>query len=183
MPRYVLIFGSIAGLIMVLMMYLTIPFFDESTDYDAAEWLGYITMIIALSAIFVGIKSYRDKELAGHISFGRAFKTGLLMALVASAFYVAGWMVYVSTAGENFMDSYYEYHVQKVRNSDASETEIQAELAEMEKMRELYKNPLVKIGVSFLEIFPVGLLIALISAAVLKKKPELTHRQIQNQET
>ncbi len=129
-------------------------------------------MIIALSAIFVGVKSYRDKELAGSISFGNAFKVGLLMALVASAFYVAGWMVYVNTAGENFMDMYYEQNIEKVKNSGDSEAEIHAKIADMEKFRELYKNPLVKIGVTFLEIFPVGLLIALISAAVLKKKPE-----------
>ncbi len=174
MRRYALIFGSIAGFVLVLMMFLTMPFFGENVDYDTAEWLGYISMIVALSAIFIGIKSYRDKESAGVISFGKAFKVGLFITLVASTFYVAGWMLYVNTSGTNFMESYYEHSVEKIKSGGDSETEIQAKIADMEKWRELYKNPLIQIGVTFSEIFPVGLLITIISAAILKKKQEKT---------
>jgi len=170
MRRYALIFGTIAGVVLVLMMFLTMPFLGEDIDYDTAEWLGYISMIVALSAIFIGIKSYRDKESAGLISFGKAFKVGLFITLVASVFYVAGWILYINTAGTNFMDSYYQHSVEKIKTSNDPETEIQAKIADMEKWRELYKNPLIQIGVTFIEIFPVGLLITLISAAILKKK-------------
>ena len=170
MRRYALIFGSIAGVVLVIMMFLTMPFLGEDIDYDTAEWLGYISMIVALSAIFIGIKSYRDKESAGLISFGKAFKVGLFITLVASVFYVAGWILYINTAGTNFMDSYYQHSVEKIKTSNDPETEIQAKIADMEKWRELYKNPLIQIGVTFIEIFPVGLLITIISATILKKK-------------
>jgi len=152
------------------MMFLTMPFLGEDIDYDTAEWLGYISMIVALSAIFIGIKSYRDKESAGLISFGKAFKVGLFITLVASVFYVAGWILYINTAGTNFMDSYYQHSVEKIKTSNDPETEIQAKIADMEKWRELYKNPLIQIGLTFIEIFPVGLLITIISATILKKK-------------
>lgn len=170
MRRYALIFGTIAGVVLVLMMFLTMPFLGEDIDYDTAEWLGYISMIVALSAIFIGIKSYRDKESAGLISFGKAFKVGLFITLVASVFYVAGWILYINTAGTNFMDSYYQHSVEKIKTSNDPETEIQAKIADMEKWRELYKNPLIQIGLTFIEIFPVGLLITIISATILKKK-------------
>jgi len=170
MRRYALIFGSIAGVVLVIMMFLTMPFLGEDIDYDTAEWLGYISMIVALSAIFIGIKSYRDKESAGLISFGKAFKVGLFITLVASVFYVAGWILYINTAGTNFMDSYYQHSVEKIKTSNDPETEIQAKIADMEKWRELYKNPLIQIGLTFIEIFPVGLLITIISATILKKK-------------
>ena len=170
MRRYALIFGTIAGVVLVLMMFLTMPFLGEDIDYDTAEWLGYISMIVALSAIFIGIKSYRDKESAGLISFSKAFKVGLFITLVASVFYVAGWILYINTAGTNFMDSYYQHSVEKIKTSNDPETEIQAKIADMEKWRELYKNPLIQIGVTFIEIFPVGLLITIISATILKKK-------------
>ncbi len=68
------------------------------------------------------------------------------------------------------MDNYYEQNIEKIRSSGDSETQIQAKIVDMEKWRELYKNPLIQIGFTFLEIFPVGLLITLISAAILKKK-------------
>ncbi len=172
MRRYVLIFGSISGAVLVLMMYLTMPFFDETTDFDNAEWLGYISMIVALSTIFIGMKSYRDKEAGGLINFGQAFKVGLLITLVASVFYVAGWMLYLNTSDSNFMDSYYQHSVEKIKTSGDSETRIQERIASIEKSKELYKNPLVQIGMTFMEIFPVGLLITLVCAAILKKKQE-----------
>lgn len=172
MRKYVLIFGSISGIVLVLMMYTMMPFVDETTDFTATPWLGYVTMIVALSAIFVGVKSYRDKELAGTISFGQAFMVGFMIVLVASAFYVTGWMIYVSTTDSNFMDIYTQQNIEKIRNSGESEAEIEAQIAEMENFRELYKNPLIKIVYTFLEIFPVGLFIALISAALLQRKNE-----------
>lgn len=172
MRRIVLIFGSISGLVLVLMMFLTMLLMGENVDFDSGEWLGYITMIVALSTVFIGIKSYRDKESAGRISFGKAFQVGTLITLVASVFYVAGWMIYLNTSGSNFMDSYYQHSVEKIKTSGQPEAEISAKIAEMENFKELYKSPLVQIGVTFLEIFPVGLLITLISAAILKKKPE-----------
>jgi len=174
MRRYVLIFGSIAGLVLVVMMFLTMPFMGKDVDYDTAEWLGYISMIVALSAIFIGIKSYRDKESGGFISFGNAFKVGLFITLVASVFYVAGWMLYMNTSDTNFMDNYYAQNIEKIRSSGDSEADIQARIADMQKQREAYKNPLVQVGFTFIEIFPVGLLITIISAAILKKKQEKT---------
>jgi len=60
----------------------------------------------------------------------RLFKVGLFITLVASVFYVAGWMLYVNTSGTNFMDSYYEQNVEEIRSSGDSETEIQAKIVE-----------------------------------------------------
>ena len=172
MRRIVLIFGSISGIVLVLMMFLTMPLMGENVDFDSGEWLGYISMIVALSTIFIGIKSYRDKELAGHIRFGKAFQVGILITLVTAAFYVAGWMLYLHTSDSNFMDTYYQHSVEKIKASDLPEAEISAKIADMENFKVLYKNPFVQIGVTFMEIFPVGLLITLISAAILRKKPE-----------
>jgi hypothetical protein len=40
----------------------------------------------------------------------------------------------------------------------------------MEQFQEMYKNPFVKIGVTYMEILPVGLLVSLISAGLLRKR-------------
>ncbi len=173
MRRIVWLFGGIGGGVLVLMMFLTMPLSGGPIDFDTAEWLGYLSMIVALSVIFVGIKSYRDKVLGGQISFGKGVQVGLLITLVASAIYVLGWLIYLNTVGGNFMDAYHQHSVEKLQHSGLSPAEFQEKLAEMEKFRELYRNPLVQIGVTFLEIFPVGLIITLISAAILRKKPAI----------
>ena len=103
------------------------------------------------------------------ISFGEAFKIGLGISIVAAALYIITWMVLSETIAQDFMSEYYQSSIEKLRSSDLSQSEIEAKIKEMDKFQELYKNPLVKIGMTFLEIFPVGLIISLISALILKK--------------
>ena len=84
-------------------------------------------------------------------------------------------MLYLNTSDTNFVDAYYEQNIEKIKTGGGSETEIQAKIADIKKSQELYKNnPLIRIGFTFLEIFPVGLLITIICASILKKKQEKT---------
>ena len=173
MKKTVLTYGAIAGGAITILMLISMSLLEggESPNFKQAEIVGYITMIAALSLIFVGIKSYRDKELNGVINFGKAFQIGLMITLVASAIYVIGWLVYTSTGGASeFMDQYMEYSIEQLKSSGQSQEVVDQKIAEMEKFKEMYKNPLVKIGMTFLEIFPVGLIISLIAAALLRKK-------------
>jgi len=84
--------------------------------------------------------SRRFKDCAFHrrgngaITFGRAFKVGILIALIACAVYVIAWeIVYF-----NFMPDF------------------------MARFKEFYA--LINIGIPFLEVFPVGLIVMLVSA-------------------
>lgn len=170
MKKTVLTYGPIAGVIIVLLMSLFIGLMGKEQDYQMGEILGYASMIVALSTIFVGIRKYRDDELGGMITFGKAFQVGLLITLVASAIYVAAWMFYSAGGGaDEMMTAYLDQMVEKMQASGATQAEIDAKVNEMEQFQEMYKNPIVKIGITFLEIFPVGLIISLIAAALLRK--------------
>lgn len=173
MKKTVLTYGGIAGGAIVILMFISMSLLEgDNPNFKLAEILGYITMIGALSLIFVAIKTYRDRELDGVINFGKAFKIGLMITLVASAIYIAGWMIYSSTGGASeFMEQYTQYTIEEMRKSGEPQEVIDQKITEMEKFQEMYKNPLVKIGFTFLEIFPVGLLISLIAAGLLRKKP------------
>lgn len=172
MKKIVLIFGILAGIINTVLMLSASPLYmkERSMDFQMGEIMGYISMIIALSMIFFGIRRYRDQEQGGHISFGKAFQVGLLITLVASVIYVAGWMMYASFGpGQDFMEQYFQYSVEQLKESGKAREVIEREIAGMKAFKEWYRNPLVQIGVTFMEIFPVGLIIALISAFLLKK--------------
>lgn len=172
MTKNVLTFGIIAGVINSVLMLSATPLYMEEgkMDFQMGEIMGYLSMIIALSMIFFGIRSYRDGQLSGKISFGRAFRVGLLITLVASAIYIAGWMIYSNLGpGQDFMDQYFEYSVEQLRESGRPQEVIQQEIDEMQEFKEWYRNPLVQIGVTFMEIFPVGLVISLISAGLLRR--------------
>ena len=170
MRKIVLTYGPVAGIIIVLLMALFIAIMGKEQDFQLGKLLGYASMIVALSTIFVGIRKYRDEELNGTISFGKAFQVGLLITLVASAIYVTAWMIYsAGGGGEEMMSAYVDQTIEKMKASGATEAEITAKVAEMEQFQEMYENPIVKIGITFLEIFPVGLIISLIAAGLLRK--------------
>ena len=171
MQRTVWVFGLIAGLIVTVLMLGALALHKDNMDFKMGEIIGYLSMIIALSMIFFGVRSYRDRYLGGTISFGKAFQTGLLITLVASAIYVTGWMLYANFGpGQEFMDQYFEYTAEQLRQSGKPQEVVDREIARMEQFRESYRNPFVQIGFTFLEIFPVGLIITLISAFLLRKQ-------------
>src|SRR5687767_2395792 len=114
MKKTVLTFGLIAGGILSLMMAITMPFHDQ-IGFDRGEIIGYTTMIAAFLLIFFGIRSYRDNVAGGSVSFGRAFKVGALIALVASVCYVATWEVIYFNFAPDFMGKYQAHLLEKAR--------------------------------------------------------------------
>jgi ethanolamine transporter EutH len=174
MKKIILTYGIISGVIVSVMLLATQPLFRNGTlDMDTGMYVGFSTMIVALSLIFFGIKSFRDQHLQGSISFGRAFTVGILIALVASVIYALSWEVYIHTVGQDFMEWYQQCRMEKLVKEGASDQELTESRAEMQSMAELYKNPIIRFGMTLTEIFPVGLIITLVSAGVLKRKDVL----------
>ena len=169
MRKTVLTFGLIAGAVLSVMMLLTLPFLDR-IGFDKGEIIGYTTMVLAFLMVYFGIRSYRDNVADGTVKFARAFVVGLMITLVASACYVATWQLIYYKVAPDFTDKYVAYAVEKAKKSGASETQITAQKKEMSEMMNLYKNPLINIGVTFLEPLPVGLLFTLVSAFALSRK-------------
>ncbi len=169
MKKIVIRNGLFAGGILVTLMTVSMLLMNESTNFRLAEILGYLSMVLSFVFIFVDIREFRDKYQDGFITFGKGFQVGILITLIASLLYVAGWMILSNTVATDFGDQYYEQFIQNIRESDMAEDEKQAQIAKYERNKDMYQNPLVQIGVSFLEIFPVGLLVTLLSALVLRK--------------
>ena len=168
MKRTVWTFGLIAGGILAAMMAITIPFMERIGD--AGEVIGYTTMILAFLMVYFGIRSYRDNVMAGVIRFGLAFKVGILIVLIASACYVGSWEILSHTVVTDFPDRYAARMVEKARTSGASAAQVEAQRQQMEQFKEAYKNPVFNVGMTFLEVFPVGLAVVLISAGILSRR-------------
>jgi len=180
MKKNVLTFGLISGLIITIMMVVTVAACYGNPDFEGNKILGYGAMIIAFSLIFVGIKNFRDKYNNGVISFGKAFKIGLYITLIASSVYVIVWLVDYYFFVPDFMDRYTEQVLRAAKRDGATAAELTAKANEMANFKEMYKNPLMVILITYAEIFPIGLLITVISALILKKK-QPGHFQAVNQ--
>jgi hypothetical protein len=172
MKKNVLVFGLISGLIVTAMMVISTITCYNSNKFEGSEVLGYTTMLIAFSFIFVAIKNYRDKYNNGVISFGKAFKIGLFVTLIAGTMYLLAWLVEYYLFVPDFMDKYCTHVINNARADGASSTELAEKTKQMDSMRELYKNPLFVILFTYFEIVPVGLLVTIICALILKRKPK-----------
>ena len=172
--RYVFVYGGIAGSIVIAIIVTTIAL--DLPSHATSEWVGYLVMLAALSLIFVGMKRYRDVECGGVIGFGRAFKLGLGIAGVAGLVYVLGWETYLAATGGDFMRDYADSVIEGMRAKGESAAAIDAKVSEMRDLAIKYRNPLFRIPITFIEIFPVGLLVALVSAALLRNPKLLPAR-------
>jgi hypothetical protein len=165
MTRIILAYGLISGLIAIGGIMLSIM---ASGGTHSSVWLGYLIMLVALSAILVGVKQHRDQALGGVITFRAALLVGLGIALVASLAYVLVWEGYLAATGYKFMEQYTDQMLAAKRAAGVSGSAYQRVVAEMETMRTQYNDPLFRLPMTFVEIFPVGLLIALVSAGLLR---------------
>jgi hypothetical protein len=170
MKKIVLTYGLIAGLIISVLMDGNM-FLANKIGSGHSLLLGYTTMVASFLLIYFGIRSYRDNILAGQISFGRAFACGILIALITTVCYVAMWEILYFNFMPHFMDSYFAAQIHKVQSSALDPATTAAQVAAIQRSQQLYQNPFVNMAYTFLEPFPVGLIITLISAAVLRKRP------------
>jgi MFS family permease len=170
MKKNVIVFGSIAGFIVSAFMAVSMLLVSKNSNFEGGMVLGYTSMLIAFTFIFVGIKNYRDKYNNGLITFGKGFKIGLFIALIASTFYVITWVIEFNFFIPDFMEVYAEHMIKQVRESGAKQIEIDKQLVEMAEYKELYKNPLLMVLITYREILPVGIVVSIISAFILKRK-------------
>ena len=173
MTRIIFTYGLISGFVVIGILGGLIRL---SGGEGHSVWLGYLVMLVALSSILVGVKQYRDRNLGGVIRFTTALMLGLGIALVASLAYVVLWEGYDAATGRSFMGHYIEATLAAKRAAGASAADYAKAVAEMQAMRANYANPLFRLPMVFLEIFPVGLVIALISAALLRNPKFLPAR-------
>jgi hypothetical protein len=169
MKRTILIFASISGAISAAMIVL-FGLTQKGGDFKNSEILGYATILLSMSFVFFGIKSYRDNQLNGSITFSKAFQVGILITIVSCLIYVIAWMVVYHTMIPDFMDMYSQAMIKKAQASGASQQEINDVTAQMNHFKEMYKNPLLMAGLTFLEPFPIGLLVTLVAALILRRK-------------
>src|SRR5262249_36034197 len=176
MKKTILIFGLISGAIASVLMMATVPF-QHKIGFNNALVVGYTSIVLSFLLVFFGIRSYRDNVGNGQITFARAFGIGISITLISCIFYVVTWEIIYFNFMPDFWDTYAAHAVEKLKASGATAAAIQAQIDQVNKYKELYKSPLLMSLMTFIEPFPVGIVITLLSAAVLRKKPQLQQAQ------
>jgi hypothetical protein len=169
MKKTVVTFGLISGVMISVLMAGSLLIADKIGSGHSMV-LGYTIMVASFLLIYFGVRSYRDNDLAGQISFGRAFTCGILITLITTICYVAMWEILYFNFMPHFMDSYFAAQIHKVQSSGLDSATIAAQVAAIQRSQQLYQNPFVNMAYTFIEPLPVGLIISLVSAAILRRK-------------
>ena len=167
MRKNIITYGLIAGIVVSFLMLLSISI---GFDFNISLFIGYASMLIAFSFVFVGIRNYRDKYNGGVISFGKAFKIGIMIVLIASTIYVISWLIDYYFFVPDYLEKYAAHMLEELKASGASQIEIDKQTKEMANFATMFKNPLFNAMMTYVEILPVGLIVTLISSFILKRK-------------
>lgn len=173
MKKTVLTFGLISGAVVAALMWIMMAGWKSGlVNFDNGEIVGYTTMIVALSMVFFGVKSYRDNN-GGKISFWKGLQVGILISLISAVCYGLSWEVYYQTSGGavmEHMEQYTTHYIEKMKEKGASADEIEATSKQMASIAEMYKNPAIRFAMTLMEILPIGIIVTLISAGLLRRK-------------
>lgn len=174
MKRIVLIFGIISGAISSAMMFLTLPLMHRGiVDFKNGEVIGYTAIFLSFLLVFFGIRSYRENN-GGTVSFGRGFAVGILITVISCVFYVVSWLFIYYRVQPDFMDRYADAAIAEAREKGASDAALAAKKKEVEQMKEMLRNPAINAAMTFIEPFPVGLVVTLVSAGILRRRKPAT---------
>lgn len=168
MKRNVLTFGAISGAVSSLMMLATLSLLDR-IGFDKGAVIGYTAIVASFLPVFFGIRAVREQS-GGTLTFGRGFTAGILITLISCACYVVTWEIIYFKLRPDFWNQYTVYALEKARASGATEQKIEETRKEMMAFKVQYDKPLVNAAMTFLEPFPVGLAVTLISAGVLRRR-------------
>ncbi|QEH42028.1 DUF4199 domain-containing protein [Chitinophaga sp. XS-30] len=169
MKKNVIVFGLISGLILTVLMVTSTVMCYRNENFEGNMVLGYAAMLLAFSLIFVGIKNYRDKFNGGLITFGKAFRIGMFISLIASSMYVLVWLVEYYVFIPDFMDKYIPHVMNAAREDGATAAELEKKAVQMADFKEMYRNPLFVVLISYFEVLPIGLAVSLICAWILRR--------------
>jgi len=177
MLRNILLYGLIGGVVVgVLQCGLVLSTKGQHEPSDWAMVIGYTIMLIALSAVFVGVKRYRDVDRGGVIGFWQALGMGLAISFVAGILYALSWELTLALAHWDFGNEYANYMIAQAKAQGMTGDKLAKTVAEWEAFRANYANPLYRIPMTFTEIFPVGVLVSLITAGLMRNSRFLPAR-------
>lgn len=140
----------------------------DSTNYRLGEVIGYLSMVLSMIFVYLGIRHYRDHQNEGEISFTKALKLGVLIALFPATAFGIFDQIYVNIINPDFHEEYYQAQLDKIDQSDPQS--YQAEVAHLKSEKETFSNPVVLFLVMFLTVFLVGLAVSIISGLILKRQ-------------
>lgn len=176
MLRIILIYGAVGAVVVGLPWLFAITSYQPGEVASNGAIIGYASMLVALTAVFLGVKHYRDKERGGVVKFLPALGVGLGISAVASLGWVIGWEIYLAMTHFDFPSLYYASMIEDERAKGATAEKLAQMAKEGADFGKMYANPVIRAAITFVEMFPIGVVVSVLSALLLRNSRFLPAR-------
>lgn len=169
------LYGFATGLLIICSMIASFAVFGMKSDASSMA-VGFLLMAFYMSLIFFGIKRFRNIDQGGVIKFSKALGLGISMAFFAALAYVLVWEIYIAFTGDTFIIGYTDMLLEKAKAKGMSGAELSDYTSKMKDYVTNYERPSYRMPMTFIENFPMGFIVALVSALSLHN-PKLWARK------
>ena len=166
-------YGIYAALTILILSAVHFFLIMPRASYGEAEIAGYLTMLLSMVFVFLGIRYYRDHVNNGSLTFGEGLKTGVLIVLIPAVFFGLFDVLYTEVINPSWKDDYFNHYVEQVKTSTAPE-KLDAELKKLESQREMFSSPVLQFLLMAGTVFVIGFIVAIISALTLRRAKTAT---------
>jgi hypothetical protein len=171
MKSTIIRYGLYAAAILIVLFCLSwlLMTAQGSLSYNASEVVGWVSILVSLAMIPLGMRHYRDKVNEGRLSLGKGLQLGVLIGLLpAVAMGIITYFIFPM-----FIEVFQTHFEQELANAESSMTAEQIEAYRVQMgPGSLYWNPFFQAGVMFFSVLVAGFFVALLSAFFLKKGSE-----------
>ncbi|BDX38536.1 hypothetical protein CYCD_18910 [Tenuifilaceae bacterium CYCD] len=166
-------YGLYLGIIMVIYSLLLFFLNVKPIGFTLPILLSLVSLAIAFFGIFLSTKKVRNDVLGGEMTFGQGILIGLVVIFVASV--ISAIYVYIQSTiidpdyMKNILEAQKEWMYEFMSGKGVSEEQIEKAIEGIDaKMNEM--NPVKTAITSIVSSTIFGLIISLITSAILKKK-------------
>lgn len=153
--------GLIVGLVIIIYSVLLYVL-----ELNLIQALGYVVYVIFIAGFILGTKAFRDTNLNGNISYGKAFGYSIVILLVASIIYSIYSYLLIAVIDPDLVDKMIAVGEEKMLEKGMTDDQI--EMAQ--SMQKKFMSPSIMSIFTFVGTMFFGTIIALITSAIVKKE-------------
>jgi hypothetical protein len=168
MQRIVFRYGLFATLAIVAISAFNLFILSRFAGYTGQEVAGYLTMLVSMVFVVVGIRQYRDRVNNGLLSFWQGMKVGILIVLIPSVCFGLFDLLYTEVINPGWMDKYYSDYVAKITASTPPE-KLDAALKKLADEKAFFSSPVMQFLVMGGTVFIIGLIVTVIASLTLRR--------------
>lgn len=148
-------------------------FLLKNVGQSLQELAGYLTILLAMIFIFLGIRHFRDRVNGGYLSFSQGLKIGVLIVLIPAVAFGLFDILYTEVLNPTWKEDYYTKYIDDLRKSVAAD-KLDAAIKKAEKEKEMFSNPVFQFLLMGGTVFIIGFIVAIISSLTLRRSKTVT---------